>query len=166
MRERALRLAGPGDSAGTDSPIRVGGDGPIHSVLAPGVEPGGMADLLHVSLWVADLERALAFYRDGLGFSVAREYVRRGDEDNVYLDDGTGRELQLKHAPGRAVTAGREGFDHLAVEVEDVDATVGRLGDLGGTLQRGPNEATADGFRYAFVADPDGHRVELVQYLE
>ena len=124
-----------------------------------------MADLLHVSLWVADLERALAFYRDGLGFAVAREYVRRGDEDNVYLDDGTGRELQLKHVPGRAVAASREGFDHLAVEVADVETAVERLEALGGSLRRGPNVASGDDFRYAFVEDPDGHRVELVEYL-
>ena len=122
-----------------------------------------MVDVIHTAVWVSDLERSLAFYRDGLGLERTRSFVVREDEENVFLAGEGEAELQLKHAPDKEVTAGRDGFDHFAVEVGDTDAMAERLTEFGGEVVRGPLDSTAADSRIAFVADPDGHLVELIQ---
>lgn len=122
-----------------------------------------MVDVVHTAIWVSDLDRALAFYVDGLGLARTREFVLDEDEENVFLAGEDGTELQLKSAPGRAVSAERAGFDHVAVEVDDADATAARLAEFGGEVVRGPLDSDAAAARIAFVADPDGHHVELIE---
>lgn len=122
-----------------------------------------MVDVIHTALWVADLDRSLSFYADGLGLQRTRAFVVRGDEENVFLAGEGETELQLKSAPGREVSADRAGFDHFAVEVEDTDAMAERLSAYGGAVVRGPLDSEAAEARIAFVADPDGHAVELIE---
>lgn len=122
-----------------------------------------MVDVIHTAVWVSDLERSLSFYRDGLGLERTRSFVVRGDEENHFLAGDGATELQLKFAPGREVTASRAGFDHVAVAVDDADAMAERLEAYGGEVARGPLDSTAADSRIAFVEDPDGHYVELIQ---
>lgn len=125
-----------------------------------------MVDVIHTALWVDDLDRSLAFYEEGLGLERSREFVLREDERNVFLAGESGTELQLKAAPDHTVTASRAGFDHVAVDVADTDATAERLEGFGGAIERGPVDSEAAAGRIAFVADPDGHIVELIQHWE
>ena len=121
-----------------------------------------MVEVIHTALWVSDMDRAIAYYTEGMGLRKDREFTVRGDERNVFLvgDDG-GAELQLKHSGDHAVEASRAGFDHFAIGVEDTDAMADRLEAHGGEITRGPLDSEAAGRRIAFVADPDGHLVEL-----
>ena len=122
-----------------------------------------MVDVIHTALWVADMDRSLRFYADGLGLARTREFVVREDEENVFLAGEGETELQLKYAPGHDVTASRAGFDHFAVEVADTDSMADRLADHGGEVVRGPLDSEAARARIAFVADPDGYLVELIE---
>ena len=135
----------------------------------------------HVGLCVADLERSLRFYCDGLGFERAEGY----DLDDSMLEgldralevDGpvqlrsqmiTSGELKIEllcfaaPAPIGSASAQRNefGFTHLSLFVDDVDETASRLATLGGTVLTSTRARL--GYEVVFVADPDGARVELM----
>ncbi len=93
---------------------------------------------LHTMVRVADLEKALAFYCEGLGL----EEVQR-------VDNPGGRfTLVFLSAP----------FGHLAYQVDDIYEACRRLMDHGVTINRPPRDG-----RMAFVRSPDGISIELLQ---
>ena len=83
-----------------------------------------------------------------------------------------GDRLELLHRPGsRAGAAGRhdpaeaaltEGFGHIAFDVRGVDATFDRVSRLGARPVMTPRPSPEPGVRMAFVADPEGNLVELL----
>jgi len=113
---------------------------------------------------VSDLEQSLAFYL-AVGY---RELGRVPLPDGARLavlglPDEPAASLELVHRPdGGPVEPG--GFDHLALQVDDLEATLRRLVDEG--LEPGPIELPGgpDGPRTAMLTDPDGYRLELVQW--
>jgi glyoxylase I family protein len=127
----------------------------------------------HVGLAVRDLGAAERWYREGFGYE--RELVLRVepiDLDIVMLrHPGAGDRLELLHRPG-TTSAGqpsdpgdaalREGFGHLAFDVRDVDAGFDRLVALGATPVLTPRPSPEPGVRMAFVADPEGNLLELL----
>lgn len=138
--------------------------------------------LSHLGLCVADLERSLRFWRDGLGFRERSSLDVAGDTAEallglrdvklraVYLErDGLRLELLHFASPGhRGEAAPRPmnelGLTHLSVRVDDLDATLARLAGCGGRVLAGTRVAIpAARVRAAFVTDPDGTRVELVE---
>jgi catechol 2,3-dioxygenase-like lactoylglutathione lyase family enzyme len=139
----------------------------------------------HAGLTVSDLDRALAFWRDLLGFrEVGRGVVRwphldrlTGIDDTeiawvgLELEDGTTVELQAyAHPRGRPVDAGAEndpGRTHLGLAVRELDALVARLTDAGVAL-RSPapvllEQGSYRGWRAIYCLDPDGHSIELLE---
>ena len=145
--------------ATTDVPDRTVGD----TVIWIGFEGGDM-ELAHVALWVADLDRALAFYR-ALGFERAWSFSADGVE-NVYVAGETG-ELQLRHDPDRTtpIAPSRADTDHVAFIVEDVDTIVERAQDAGGSVIAEPHVVEAADAYAGFVEDPDGHTLEFLSPL-
>lgn len=120
--------------------------------------------LVHTCLRVLDPEESLRFY-GALGFQ-ERGRLNFDNAYNVYLGlPGDGDQLELTVNVGRQepYTPG-EGFNHTAVTVDDLDATLGRLAELGVRPEQPPYRPGGrdDLPRIAFVADPDGHRVELI----
>ncbi|MFB6138597.1 MAG: VOC family protein [Halobacteriaceae archaeon] len=121
-------------------------------------------DVLHTAIWVSDLDATTTFYEDHLGLSQTREFV--GDDGAVnYFVAGEGdTEIQFKHDPegdGEPVDPGD--FDHVALAVEDTDAMVEHVvEETAGSLRAGPMDHDGE-LRIAFVEDPDGYGVELVE---
>ncbi|MBE1237112.1 VOC family protein [Phaeovibrio sulfidiphilus] len=123
---------------------------------------------LHTMVRVADLDAALAFYRDGLGLvEVRRTENPAGRYTLVYLaapddveraqrDQAPLLELTWNHDP-EAYTGGRN-FGHLAYRVDDIYAVCQRLMDRGVTINRPPR----DGYM-AFVRSPEGISIEFLQ---
>jgi catechol 2,3-dioxygenase-like lactoylglutathione lyase family enzyme len=135
----------------------------------------------HIGLCVADLDRSLRFYCDGLGFARAESY-----DLTEQMLDGLDRALEVAApvqlrsqmitlgdlkiellyfaspvAEGTPSTRRNElGFTHLSLIVDDVDAVAAQLVELGGTLL--PNTRAVLGVDVVFLADPDGTRVELM----
>jgi len=113
---------------------------------------------------VSDLERSLDFYT-ALGY---RELGRVGFDDGGRLavlsfPDEPAATLELVHRPDAGpVEVG--GFDHLAIQVDDLDKTLATLTSRG--LAPGLPELPGgpDGPRTAWLADPDGYRIELVEW--
>ena len=119
---------------------------------------------LHLGLRVADLDRSIAFYTS-LGYEVLGEVpaTELGSLTMLKLPGDEFVAIELVHDPaqGRVEPAG---ISHFVVQVEDVHATVAHLAVRGVQAEepRSP-DGTAD-FWTVMVTDPDGYRIELVQW--
>ncbi|TCC50217.1 VOC family protein [Kribbella capetownensis] len=116
------------------------------------------------ALRVSDLERSLAFYRT-VGYAELGTVPFDDGSSLVWLKlpDEAAVSLELVHRPADGpVVVG--GFAHLAIEVESLTATVDRLTD--GGLKPGAPELPGgpDGPKTSWVTDPDGYRIELVEW--
>ncbi|WP_117591239.1 VOC family protein [Haloprofundus halophilus] len=120
-------------------------------------------DVIHTALRVSDIDATLDFYVDGLGLELNWEFTSDGVR-NVYVggDDG---EFQFKYDPDSDDPVGPAGgFDHLAVGVDSTDETFERLVDHSDpSVVTEPTTMEDIGRRVAFVEDPDGYVVELVE---
>jgi lactoylglutathione lyase len=125
-------------------------------------------DIIHSALWVSDVEETLEFYVDGLGLEQTWEFEGGDGARNVYVAGEGDTEIQFKHHPDREPPSpDPSDFDHVAVTVEDTDAEFERLVDeTGCPVRRGPLTAESANARVAFVEDPDGYGVELVEQLD
>lgn len=122
-------------------------------------------DVLHTALWVDDIEAQLAFYCDGLGLERTRAFDLDG-VTNTYVQGDGDAEIQFKHDDTDR-NPEPDGMDHLAVGVDDVDGTVTDLVEhYGGDVVDEPRTLDDKGLRIAFVADPEGYVVELIEPLE
>jgi lactoylglutathione lyase len=119
---------------------------------------------LHVGLRVNDLERSLAFYTR-LGYEVVGTVPETafGRLTMLKLSGDEFVSVELVHDP-HAGPVDPGGLNHLVVQVEDLRATVARLADAGlqGEAPRSPDGS--EDFWTAWFTDPDGYRIELVQW--
>jgi len=126
-----------------------------------------MTDLL-VNIDVADLERAIAFYRDGLGLSVARRFGAGaaelvGASSRVYLLQNAEGSPPLPTEPAIRRSYARHWTPvHLDFVVDDIDVATRRACAAGARLER-PVSDTAWG-RIAALADPFGHGFCLLSF--
>lgn len=123
-------------------------------------------DVIHTALWVDDLDAMLSFYVDGVGLEEHHSFAFRGTE-NVYVGGENG-EIQFRHAPDRTapVDPDRGTFDHVAVAVADVDAAFADLvAAADPPVVAEPMTVEGAGTRVAFVEDPEGYVLELVEDL-
>lgn len=114
-----------------------------------------VADIHHVSLNVADTERALGFYRDTLGMaSLPRPDFSFG---GAWLDAGGGRQVHLIEAEPPDDLG-----QHVAFRVDDIDEVVAALRAAGREVSE-PQVVGDTQIRQSFANDPDGNRVEFTQ---
>lgn len=126
-----------------------------------------MTSFLHTMVRVTDPERSRAFY-EALGFRFSREMdiVRNGELEatNYFFSIGDREnvlELTYNH-DGRTYELGT-GYGHIAVGVDDLDATLARLKEHAIEPEREPYRVREGGSRICFVRDPDGYRIELIE---
>lgn len=121
-------------------------------------------DVIHTAIWVPELEPVIEFY-ETLGLSESHRFERGGTE-NVYLGGEHG-EIQFKHdGSDRSVSPDRSDLDHIALGVDDVDAEFERVvEETGCPVVEEPMTVDVAGARVAFVEDPNGYVVELVESL-
>jgi len=125
-----------------------------------------MAKTIHTMIRVLDLDRTIAFYREAFGL----EEADRFDFDDftlVYLsndEDDFEVELTLNKGQTEPYDLGN-GYGHLAVSVDDVEAEHQRFQEAGYEPRR-LVELEKDGQvlgKFFFVADPDGYQIEVLQ---
>jgi lactoylglutathione lyase len=126
-----------------------------------------MANFLHTMVRITDPERSRAFY-EALGFRFSRDMdiVRDGELEatNYFFslgEDENVLELTYNH-DGRKYDLGT-GYGHIALGVDDLDGTLGRLAEQGIEPEREPYRVREGGSRICFVRDPDGYRIELIE---
>jgi catechol 2,3-dioxygenase-like lactoylglutathione lyase family enzyme len=137
----------------------------------------------HIGICVTDLERSLRFWCDGLGFEttmvspVGSEWADAlevgGDVKltaHFIKKDGFEFELLSYASPdvhGKpSASRNQVGFTHLAFYVDDLEGTLGRLVDCGGTALQSTRTRVGAGqesMEIVFVSDPDGVRIELMK---
>jgi lactoylglutathione lyase len=119
---------------------------------------------LHVGLRVEHLERSLAFFTH-LGYELVGRVpeTELGSLTMLKLPDDDFVTLELVHdRTSGNVEPG--GFSHLVIQVEDVHATVARLAVRGVEVEEPGSPDGSEDFWTAWVTDPDGYRIELVQW--
>ena len=130
-----------------------------------------MADLAfrihHTMLPVADVERSIEFYTRTLGMRVIgrrRNEARKTEVGHVgYGDRDTQPSLELTTADGAAPTPVRPTGVHVAIQVNDLRALWASLEGSGATLQQPPTGRPGSRNLTAWIRDPDGHEIELVE---
>jgi lactoylglutathione lyase len=126
-----------------------------------------MVLFLHTMYRITDPERSRAFY-EALGLEFRRELpiVRDGElEATNYFYGAPGQEEELEltfNHDGRSYEMGT-GYGHIALGVEDLDATLAQLKEQGIDPEREPYRVRQGGSRLCFVRDPDEYRIELIE---
>ncbi|WP_433474699.1 VOC family protein [Spirillospora sp. CA-142024] len=120
---------------------------------------------LHPAYRVTDLSVSLGFYT-ALGYELVGRVDVGGGTTLAMLKFPTEEmvTLELVHRPADGPVDLGTGFSHLPVQVDDLAATVEALSQAG--LRPGPVERPGgpDGPQVSWLADPDGYRIELVQW--
>lgn len=123
---------------------------------------------LHTMIRVKDLEKSLDFYTRHLGMKVLRQKDYPGGEFTLafvgYGDEKDHTVLELTHNWGQEedYTHG-SGFGHLAIGVPDIYGTCERLEKEGVKIPRPPGPMKHGNTVIAFIEDPDGYKIELIQ---
>ena len=123
--------------------------------------------ILHTMLRVIDLEKSLSFYTGVLGMKL----LRRNDYPDGkftlafvgYTDEDRGAVIELTHNWGVEKYDLGNAYGHIAIEVEDAYAACENIKQRGGRVAREAGPMKHGSTVIAFVEDPDGYKIELIQ---
>ena len=120
---------------------------------------------LHTMLRVGDLERSVKFYTNLFGLKETRRRdVPEGKYTLVFLAFAEGAtELELTYNYGTDHYEIGTGFGHLAFGLPDVTAACEKLRAAGAKITREPGPVKFGTTVIAFVEDPDGYKIELIE---
>jgi lactoylglutathione lyase len=123
----------------------------------------GISELLHTCYRIGDIDRSVAFY-EALGFEELSRFPIRDEAINVFMGlPGDGPRLELTYNHGVSSYELGTGYNHIAVSVPDLDATLEELAGKGIEPEKPPYTVREGGSRICFVRDPDGYRIELIE---
>ncbi len=121
--------------------------------------------LLHTCINVTNLDRSIEFYTENLGLQLrARREIKETNAEIAHLTvpDGGG-ELELTWWRGKKDYSEGDQLDHIAFAVEDMDVAMKGFKERGVTIAREPDKLVGGGSRIAFIKDPDGIWIELIE---
>ncbi|HET9552915.1 MAG TPA: lactoylglutathione lyase [Anaeromyxobacteraceae bacterium] len=123
--------------------------------------------ILHTMLRVGDLERSLAFYTGVLGMRLLRRQDYPDGKFTLafvgFSPESEGAAIELTHNWETPSYDLGTGFGHVAVEVPDAYAACAEIKRRGGVVTREAGPMKHGTTVIAFVQDPDGYKVELIQ---
>ncbi len=123
--------------------------------------------LLHTMIRVGDLDRSLAFYTEVLGMSLLRKDDYPGGKFTLafvgYGDEDSSTVIELTHNWDTDSYDLGNGFGHIAIAAADIYATCETIRQRGGKIVREPGPMKHGTTEIAFVEDPDGYKIELIQ---
>ncbi|HEY9815809.1 MAG TPA: lactoylglutathione lyase [Candidatus Obscuribacterales bacterium] len=123
--------------------------------------------LLHTMLRVGNLDESLQFYCNVLGMTLLRRKDYPGGEFTLafvgYGDEADHTVLELTYNWGKEKYDLGDAYGHIALGVDDIYATCDAIREQGGQIVREPGPMKHGSTVIAFVQDPDGYKVELIQ---
>jgi lactoylglutathione lyase len=127
----------------------------------------------HTMIRVTDLDQSLRFYCEGLGFKVIKknEYpdgkftlvFLQSAEDSANHSPGEGPMIELTYNWGVSQYTRGDAFGHIAFRVSSIADIQTRLKQNGYDLSWGPGKAPNGRRSIAFIDDPDGYEIELIE---
>ncbi len=126
--------------------------------------------LLHTMLRVGDMQRAINFYTQAMGMQLLRT-TQRPDQhyDLAFVGYGGNpdqAEIELTYNYGITSYDLGTAYGHIAIGVSDIRATCDKIRQAGGTITREPGAVKGGNTMIAFVQDPDGYKIELIERAE
>ena len=122
---------------------------------------------LHTMLRVGDLERSIKFYTECFGMKLLRKNENTEYKYTLafigYGDESEHTVLELTYNWGVDSYDHGSAFGHLAIGVDDIYATCKKLEDAGANITRAPGPVKGGTTVIAFLEDPDGYKVELIE---
>lgn len=119
--------------------------------------------LAHVCIGATDLAETERFYRDALGMDKAFDFFRAGQRIGFYLKAGDSTFIEVFVESGKPKLQ-RPLIKHFCLEVGDLDAVCDALRSKG--VEVSARKLGGDGAWQAWITDPSGVRIELMQYSE
>jgi len=123
--------------------------------------------ILHTMIRVNDLDESLRFYTEVLGMKLLRkkEYPS-GQFTNAFVGYGAedeGAVMELTYNWGKSDYVLGDAFGHVAIGVDDIHKTVALVKERGGKVTREPGPMKHGTTVIAFVEDPNGYKIELIE---
>ncbi|GAC1375857.1 MAG: lactoylglutathione lyase [Polyangiales bacterium] len=123
--------------------------------------------ILHTMLRVGDLEASKRFYCEALGMHVLRESKYPEGKFTLcfvgYGDEASSAVLELTHNWETSSYTLGDAYGHVAIGTSDIRAACDRVRAAGGKVTREPGPMKHGTTVIAFVQDPDGYKVELIE---
>jgi lactoylglutathione lyase len=121
-------------------------------------------------LRVGDMQRAIDFYTQAMGMQLLRT-TQRPDQhyDLAFVGYGGNpdqAEIELTYNYGVTSYDLGTAYGHIAIGVSDIRATCDKIRQAGGTITREPGAVKGGNTMIAFVQDPDGYKIELIERAE
>jgi lactoylglutathione lyase len=118
-------------------------------------------------LRVGDMQRSIAFYTQAMGMQLLRT-TQRSDQhyDLAFVGYGGNpdqAEIELTYNYGVTSYDLGTAYGHIAIGVSDIRATCDKIRLAGGTITREPGAVKGGSTLIAFVQDPDGYKIELIE---
>lgn len=122
-----------------------------------------MPELIHTCYRIGDIDRSVAFY-EALGFEEIGRMPIRDEAINVFMGfPGDGARLELTYNHGVDSYELGTGYNHIAITTGDIHGTLAKLAEQGIDAEKPPYTVREGGSLLAFVRDPDGYRIELIE---
>lgn len=122
--------------------------------------------ILHTMIRVGDLVRSIEFYTGALGMKLRRQKEYSAGRFTLaflgYGDEG-GHEIELTHNWDTPAYEKGNGFGHIALKTDDIYRTTSKIREKGWNITREPGPMKHGTTIIAFVEDPDGYLIELIQ---
>ena len=123
--------------------------------------------ILHTMLRVGDLQRSIDFYTNTMQMRLLRTTERPEQKYSLafvgYDDESRGAVLELTYNHGVERYDLGDAYGHIAIEVPDAHAACERIRAAGGKVTREAGPVKGGSTVIAFVEDPDGYKIELIQ---
>jgi lactoylglutathione lyase len=120
--------------------------------------------ILHTCLNVSDINRSVEFYTQELGLKLtSRREVKQNNAEIVFLKDESGAAIELTHWRDKNGLIEGDNLDHIAFGVQDVQSAIEQLRGRGVTIAMEPFSLQSSSSRIAFIKDPDGNWLELIE---
>ncbi len=123
--------------------------------------------VLHTMLRVGDLDKSITFYTDVMGMKLLRKNENTAYEYTLafvgFGDESEGAVIELTYNWGTTEYEMGTAFGHIAIGVDDIYSTCDTIKAAGGNVTREPGPVKGGTTEIAFVKDPDGYMIELIQ---